>query len=200
MTLTALCVGFVNFGVLLWLPGSLMHEGRSMGAASALLARSTLIAVPTIALAAWLYSVWSTKRTLIVAVSTTTLGLIAILLRHEGIFHLLSSPVLPVTLLIVGNSGIISTLLPYAAENYPVRVRGRATGWVAGFSKGGGVFAQVLGMLALVPALSLAAGAVAIPCAVSVLLIALIGRETHRRDLRELEGVRPDGTAAIGAD
>ena len=200
LTLTALCVGFVNFGVLLWLPGSLMHEGRSMGAASALLARSTLIAVPTIALAAWLYSVWSTKRTLIVAVSTTTLGLIAILLRHEGIFHLLSSPVLPVTLLIVGNSGIISTLLPYAAENYPVRVRGRATGWVAGFSKGGGVFAQVLGMLALVPALSLAAGTVAIPCAVSVLLIALIGRETHRRDLRELEGVRPDGTAAIGAD
>lgn len=188
LTLTALCVGFVNFGVLLWLPGSLMREGRSMGAASRLLAGSTLIAAPTIVLAAWLYSTWSTKRTLIFAVGTTTLGLIAILLRNEGVLHLLSSPVLPVTLIIVGNSGIISMLLPYAAENYPLRVRGRATGWVAGFSKGGGVFAQLLGALALVPALDIAAGAVAVPCVLSVFLIALIGRETHRRDLRELEG------------
>ena len=198
LTLTALCVGFVNFGVLLWLPGSLMREGRSMGAASRLLARSTLIAAPTIALAAWLYSVWSTKRTLICAVSTTTLGLVAILLRNAGVLHLLSSPVLPVTLIIVGNSGIISTLLPYAAENYPVRVRGRATGWVAGFSKSGGVFAQLLGALALVPALAVAAGAVAVPCVASALLIAVVGRETHKRDLRELEGLR--ATASSAAD
>ena len=188
LTLTALCVGFVNFGVLLWLPGNLMKQGRTMGAASSLLARSTLIAAPTIALAAWLYSTWSTKRTLMFAVSTTTLGLVAILLRDSGVLHLLSSPVLPVTLLIVGNSAIISTLLPYAAESYPLRVRGRATGWVAGFSKGGGVLAQTLGALALVPALDVAAGAVAIPCVLSVVLILLIGRETHRRDLRELEG------------
>lgn len=187
LTLTAVCVGFVNFGVLLWLPGALMREGRSMGAASRLLARSTLIAAPTIAIAAWLYSVWSTKKTLILAVSTTTLGLVAILLREAGIIHVLATPVLPVTLLIIGNSGIISMLLPYAAENYPVRVRGRATGWVAGFSKGGGVFAQILGMLALIPALDVAAGGVAIPCVASVALIAWIGRETHLRDLRELE-------------
>jgi putative MFS transporter len=190
LTLTALCVGFVNFGVLLWLPGSLMREGRSMGAASRLLARSTLIAAPTIALAAWLYSTWSTKKTLILAIATTTLGLVAILLREAGVIHLLSSPVLPVTLLIIGDSGIISMLLPYAAENYPLRVRGRATGWVAGFSKSGGVLAQTLGMLALVPALDVAAGAVAVPCVVSVILIGLIGRETHRRDLRELEGMQ----------
>lgn len=198
LTLTAVCVGFVNFGVLLWLPGALMREGRSMGAASRLLARTTLIAAPTIVLAAWLYSVWSTKRTLILAVSTTTLGLAAILLRDAGMLHILSSPVLPVTLIIVGNSGIISTLLPYAAENYPIRVRGRATGWVAGFSKGGGVFAQVLGMLALVPTLDVAAGGVAIPCVLSVLLIAFIGRETHLRDLRELEtAVAVETTGAV---
>jgi putative MFS transporter len=196
LTLTALCVGFVNFGVLLWLPGSLVHEGRSMGAASRILARSTLIAAPTIVLAAWLYSVWSTKRTLILAVSTTTLGLIAILLRDAGVLHILSSPILPVTLILIGNSGIISTLLPYAAENYPLRVRGRATGWVAGSSKSGGVFAQLLGMLALVPALDVAAGAVAVPCVLSVIFIALIGRETHNRDLRELEGTQTDAASA----
>jgi len=187
LTLTALCVGFVNFGVLLWLPGDLIREGHSMGGASRILARSTLIAAPTIAIAAWLYSVWSTKRTLILAVGATTLGLVVILLRDTGILHTLSNPILPVTLILIGNSGIISTLLPYAAENYPLRVRGRATGWVAGSSKSGGVFAQVLGMLALVPALDIAAGGVAIPCVLSLILIALLGQETHNRDLRDLE-------------
>ncbi len=189
LTLTALCVGFVNFGVLLWLPGSLVHEGRSMGAASQLIARSTLIAAPTIVVGAWLYSIWSTKRTLLLAVGITTLGLVAILLRDAGSLHFFSSPVLPVALLIIGTSGIISILLPYSAENYPIRVRGRATGWVAGFSKGGGLLAQGLGSLALVPALGVAAGAVAVPCIVSMVWIALSGRETRAKDLRTLEAV-----------
>lgn len=197
LSLTALCVGFVNFGVLLWLPGSLMHEGRSMGAASKLIAQSTLIAVPTIALVAWLYSVWSTKRTLLLAVGVTTLGLIAILLRDVGGLRVLSSPVVPVSLLIIGTSAIISVLLPYSAESYPLRVRGRATGWVAGFSKSGGLAAQVLGLMALVPALGVTAGAVAVPCVLSMLLIAVLGRETHGRDLRELE-VSGDSSALAG--
>ena len=204
LTLTALCVGFVNFGVLLWLPGSLMHEGRSVGAASRLIARSALIAAPTILLVSWLYSIWSTKRTLIAAVGVTTLGLIAILLRDVGGLTVLSNPVFPVVLLIVGTTGIVSMLLPYSAESYPIRMRGRATGWVAGFSKGGGVFAQVLGTMALVPALGIAAGAVAIPCTLAILLLALLGRETHGRDLRELEGVNLAGgtpeISAVGLD
>ena len=191
LTLTALCVGFVNFGVLLWLPGSLMHEGRSMGAASRLIARSTLLAAPTIVLVAWLYSIWSTKRMLVLAVATTTLGLLMILLRDAFGFRLFANPILPVSLLIIGTSGIISMLLPYSAESYPLRVRGRATGWVAGFSKSGGLIAQVLGMMALVPALGLAAGAVAVPCVASMLLILFLGHETHGRDLRELESAEP---------
>ena len=200
LTLTALCVGFVNFGVVLWLPGSLMHEGRSVGAASKLIARSTLIAAPAILLVSWLYSVWSTKRTLISSVVVTTLGLIAILLRDAGSLRIFSNPVLPVVLLIVGTTGIISVLLPYSAESYPIRVRGRATGWVAGFSKAGGLVAQVLGTMALVPALGIAAGAVAVPCILAILLLALLGRETHGRDLRELEGVKlAGGTAEVSA-
>ncbi len=190
LTLTALSVGFVNYGVLLWLPGSLMREGRSVGAASALIARSTLIAAPTILLVSWLYSVWSTKRTLITAVGVTTLGLIAILLRDVVGLKILSDPVLPVVLLIVGTCGIISMLLPYSAESYPIRVRGRATGWVAGLSKGGGVFAQALSTMALVPALGIAAGIIAVPCTFAILLLALLGRETHGSDLRELEGAK----------
>ncbi len=74
LTLAALAWGFVNFGVLLWLPASLIAEGRSIGLTSALIAKSTLIAIPTIAVATYLYTVWSTKRVLILAIGVTTMG------------------------------------------------------------------------------------------------------------------------------
>ena len=189
LTLTAMCVGFVNFGVVLWLPGALIREGRSIGAASTLLAESTLLAAPAILVVAWLYSAWSSKWTLVVTVAVTALGLGALLLRGTRTIPLLASPVVPVTLLILGTNGLISVLLPYAAENYPLRIRGRATGWVAGFSKAGGLVAQVLSLFALVPALNAAAGGVAVPCLACIGLIMLTGRETHGHDLRELEKV-----------
>ena len=61
---------------------------------------------------------------------------------RNGLVPLLSNPMVPLVLLIVGSTGAISILLPYTAENYPVKVRGRATGWVAGCSKFGGLIAQ----------------------------------------------------------
>lgn len=187
LTLAALAWGFVNYGVLLWLPTTLISEGRSVGLTSAIIARSTLIAVPTIAVATYLYSAWSTKRALIAAIAVTTLGLIAMLLRHDAALPLLADPVLSVTLLIVGTSAVISYLLPYAAESFPIRLRGRATGWVAGCSKSGGVLAQGLAALALVPALGLAAGLVAVPAVLSLLLVGLFGHETRGRDLAAAE-------------
>lgn len=196
LTLAALSWGLVNFGVLLWLPGALVAEGRSMSVASALIARSTLVAIPTTVVAAWLYSVWSTKRVLLLFIGITTLGLVAVLLRHNPALPFLADPAVPVSLLIVGSSGVISILLPYSAESYPLRVRGRATGWVAGCSKAGGLLAQLLGSLALVPALGLAAGFVAIPSILSMLLIALLGRDTRLRDLRDLERPEPSSMEA----
>jgi MFS transporter, putative metabolite:H+ symporter len=185
LTIAALAWGFVNFGVLLWLPASLIAEGHSVALASALIAKSALIAVPTVAVATYLYSVWSTKRVLILAIGITILGLLATLLRHRS--ALLANPLVSVSLLIVGTGGVISILLPYAAENFPVRQRGRATGWVAGCSKVGGVMAQGLAVFTLVPAFGTAAGAIAVPTVASLLLIALFGHETRGRDLRELE-------------
>ena len=183
LTLAALAWGFVNFGMLLWLPATLVAEGRSAGAASALIAKSTLFAVPMVALVTWLYSAWSTKWSLVTMIAMTVLGLAALLLRGSG-----GDPLVPIVLLIVGATGVISILLPYTAENYPLRVRGRATGWVAGCSKVGGLIAQGLSALALVPALGLAAAIVAVPALASLALIAWFGRETRGRDLRELEG------------
>jgi putative MFS transporter len=137
--------------------------------------------------ATYLYSVWSTKSALLVAIGVTTLGLIAILLRGSALLPLVANPLVSVALLIVGSSGVISILLPYAAENYPIRVRGRATGWVAGWSKMGGLIAQAFGAAGLVPALGIAAAVVAIPAALSLALIWIFGQETRGRDLRELE-------------
>ena len=54
-------------------------------------------------------------------------------------------------MLIVGTNGMIAVLLPYAAENYPLGIRGRATGLVAGASKFGGVAVQGFALLGLHP-------------------------------------------------
>ncbi len=188
LTVVALSWGFVNFGLLLWLPAELIGEGRNMGAAAGLLARSAFIAVPVVAVAALLYSRWSTKGSLLVMTAVTALGLLALMLRQAGV-SAASSPVVALTLLIVGSTGVISILLPYAAESYPLRIRGRATGWVAGCSKSGGLICQALSVLTLVPAIGAAAIEIGIPLVLGLALIALYGHETRGRDLRVLETI-----------
>jgi len=186
LTLTALAWSLVNFGVLLWLPSALVAEGQSVSAASALIARSTLIAAPVVLVSAWLYSNWSTKGSLMLMVGITTCGLLGVQLRSSGA-GLFGNTVFDLTLLIIGTSGMIAILLPYTSENFPVRTRGRATGWVAGCSKLGGLFAQALGVLGAAPALSAAALVISFPSLAALLLLAWFGRETRQRDLRELE-------------
>jgi putative MFS transporter len=188
LSLAALAWGFVNFGLLLWLPSTLVAEGNSVGLASTIIARSTLFAAPLVVLSVFLYAWWSTKWSLVSAIGVTALGLLVMVLREEG-FQLVHNPLIPITLLIVGASGIIAILLPYTAENYPIRIRGRAIGWIAGCTKGGGLIAQGAGALALVPAIGNVALIIAVPAMLSLVLVGKFGRETRQRDLRELEGV-----------
>ena len=82
----------------------------------------------------------------------------------------------------VGVNGIIAVLLPYTAENYPVLVRGRATGMVAGCSKFGGLAANALTMASLVPGLVVAALVLAVPIVVSAGLVAQYGKETRNKN------------------
>lgn len=186
LTLAALSWGLVNFGLLLWLPGALVAEGRSVEAAGALIAKSTLIAAPTVVVSVWLYSRWSTKGSLALMLGVTALGLVGFLLRGTGVAWL-ADPVAPLALLIVGSSGVISIILPYTAETYPLRVRARATGWIAGCSKLGGLLAQGLSVAALTPPFAAAAAMIGVPMVGALILIVLLGRETRGRDLRELE-------------
>ena len=104
--------------------------------------------------------------------------------------QLIASPVLPVALIIVGTNGLIAMLLPYAAESFPLRIRGRTTGTVAACTKAGGMFAQFLAILALVPPLALVSLIIFVPTVAALILVAWLGKETRGRDLRDLD---PDG-------
>lgn len=188
LSVAAIAWGLINFGLLLWLPADLVAKGYSMEVSSRLLAESALTAFPTVFFAAFLYSRWSTKWSLVAFIGVTLLGLAGVLrleLAGSG------GPVLPVALLIVGSNGIIAILLPYAAESFPLRVRGRATGWVAACTKAGGVAAQALSITALVPPMGMAAALILVPAALALALCAWFGRETRGRDLRLLD----DGVA-----
>ena len=186
LSVAALAWGLINFGLLLWMPAHLVAKGYSMGVSSGLLAASALIAVPTVFVAAWLYSGWSSKGALVGSIALCAAGLL-------GLVHLElsspqdASPVLVIALLIVGVNGIIAMLLPYAAESYPLQVRGRATGWVAACTKAGGLAAQLLGLLGLVPGLAWAAVLALVPVLLALFLVGRYCDETRGRDLRELE-------------
>jgi putative MFS transporter len=186
LSVVALTWGLVNFGLLLWLPADLTAKGYSMGALSRLLALSALLAAPTVFLCAFLYSRWSTKWSLVLMTGIMALGL-ALVLHIETAQGPALSPIVPVALLIVGSNGVLAILLPYAAESYPLRVRGRGTGWVAACSKFGGLLAQLLAIMAAAPAVGAAAGLIMIPTLLAMVLIAWFGAETRGRDLRDLE-------------
>lgn len=186
LVITALAWSFVSFGLLLWLPSDLQERGFSASLASGIIASSSLVALPTIMLAALLYSRWSSKWTLVGTVLMTLAGMGGALLPAD----LLASETIligVIALLVVGSNGMIAVLLPYAAENYPLGIRGRATGLIAGSSKAGGVTVQGFALLGFIPTLVGAASALVVPLVASALLVAHAGRETRGRSLRELE-------------
>ncbi|MDI7775095.1 MFS transporter [Asticcacaulis sp. EMRT-3] len=184
LIIAALAWGLINFGLLLWMPNDLVSKGYSMAVSSKLLAESALIAFPTVFACTWLYSRWSTKWALTSMIAVTLAGLIGVWALEA---HLLPSPVLPVALLIIGSNGMIAILLPYASESYPMKIRGRATGWVAACTKGGGVLAQSLSITALVPALGIVAAFILAPIVLTLFLFVRFGTETLGLDLRHLE-------------
>ncbi|MFC0589316.1 MFS transporter [Novosphingobium aquiterrae] len=190
LSLLALSWGFINFGVLLWLPADLVANGVPMATASGLIARSALIAVPTVFAVAVLYSRWSTKFSLVAVTLVTAAGLAGVIALKA---NAALSPVLLLALLIIGTNGMLAIILPYAAESFPLHIRGRATGWIAACTKAGGLAAQALSISAMVPPLGVAAGAVMVPALVAVVLTWRYCRETLGIDLRQIDRPLPTG-------
>ena len=184
LTIAATAWGLINFGLLLWMPNDLVVKGYSMGLSSKLLAESALIAFPTVFLCTFIYSRWSTKWALTSTIAVTLAGLLWVL-RLES--QPGGNPVWPIGLLIIGSNGMIAILLPYASESYPIKIRGRATGWIAACTKGGGVLAQTLSIAALVPPMGATAIIIMIPTLIALALFIRFGSETRGLDLRHLE-------------
>ena len=192
------CAGFawglVNLGLLVWIPDSLVAHGATAASASALLARSTLLSVPVIVLCACLYRYWSRKGTLLLFTALMGLGLLAVLAQQGG-WGPNSGATVSLALLIVGSCGVIAVLLPYTGESYRASVRGRATGWVAGVSKFGGLLAQGLAVLGVAPVFAVAAGAVAFITFVALVLIVWFCDDTRERDVDEADLLQGPGLA-----
>jgi putative MFS transporter len=183
----AVAWGLVNFGLLLWLPAELRLRGLDVAGSNALLFRSALVALPTMFAVALLYGRWSTKWTLFALSVLTAAGLFGLSLIDAGVALVNDHLLLLFAGLMVGVNGIIAVLLPYTAENYPVLVRGRGTGLVAGSSKLGGLAAQALSISALVPGLGVAAMGLALSMAVSAVMVAACSKETRRRALDDFD-------------
>jgi len=191
LNLAAVAWGLVNFGLILWLPADLRAKGYSVASSDALLARSALLALPTAAITALLYARWSTKGTLMLLSAVTAIGLVGISLLGSDLPLPDYSPVVLISLLMIGTNGIIAVLLPYSTESYPLQIRGRGTGFVAGSSKFGGILVQVVNLAAMVPPLATAAIVLVVPVVASAVLIGKYGLESRGRQIDALAEWQP---------
>ena len=90
--------------------------------------------------------------------------------------------------LIANSEAIVIAKMPNSGP-MPGMPTARASGWTAGCSKLGGLFAQGLSVFGLAPPLALAAALVGLLVVGAFGLTMLWGRETRGRDLRDLEGL-----------
>lgn len=187
--------GLVNFGFLLWLPTNLGSMGMDASAASALLARSALLALPGIALVIWLYHRWSSIKALVLFIVLTAATLLVFF--GLGVAQVRSSTamVLTTALLLVSSSGVIAMLIPYAAEIYPVHLRGTGSGVIAASSKFGGILGAAFGVMGVFGHFTVSALLIAVPMAAAAVLLVRSGIETRGRGLEDIQ----DAFAASGA-
>lgn len=179
--------GLVNFGFLLWLPSNLTALGVDAAAASALLAKSAVYALPGIAVVVWLYHRWSSFLTLVGFIGLTVAALLGFAgLASAGVQEARLT-VAMTALLLVAVSGVIAMLIPYAAEIYPVHLRGTGSGVVAASSKFGGILGAGIALLGFFDHLALSAVVLAVPMAVSAGLLARRGVETRGVGLEDIQ-------------
>ncbi len=179
--------GLVNFGFLLWLPLNLVKLGVDPAGASALLARSAFIALPGIGVVVWLYHRWSSVGSLVLFIALTAAALLAFVAM--AVLDLRSAPLTTAATaaLLVSVSGVIAMLIPYAAEIYPVHLRGTGSGVIAASSKFGGILGAGLGVLGFFEHLALAAALIALPMMAAAAMLLRTGIETRGLGLEDIQ-------------
>ena len=179
--------GLVNFGFLLWLPVNLGRLGMDPGAASGLLARSAILALPGIAIVIVLYHRWSSFRALVLFIALTAATLLAFFAMATLGYTSRGAMVAATAMLLVSASGVIAMLIPYASEIYPVHLRGTGAGIVAASSKFGGILGAAVGVLGLFGHFALSALAISLPLAASAFMVWRSGIETRGQGLEDIQ-------------
>ena len=179
--------GLVNFGFLLWLPVNLVQLGVDAKAASALLAKSAIYALPGIAVVIWLYHRWSSFKALVLFIGFTAATLLAFAAMEMTGVRAETATTVATAMLLVSVSGVIAMLIPYAAEIYPVHLRGTGSGVVAASSKFGGILGAGLGVMGFFGHFALSALLIAVPMAISGVMLLRSGIETRGYRLEEIQ-------------
>lgn len=187
LLMCGLAWGLANFGFLLWLPVNLTELGIDPDAASALLAKSAVIALPGIAVVIWLYHHWSSFKSLVLFIGLSTLSLLAFFAMGALAVRSETMTIVATVSLLISISGVIAMLIPYAAEIYPVHLRGTGSGVIAASSKFGGILGAGLGVLGLFGYFAWSALLIAVPMAVSGVMLLRAGIETRGHGLEEIQ-------------
>lgn len=185
LALCGIAWGLVNFGFMLWLPDTLRTSGISAEMANSIVAKSAFFALPAVLLVTWMYYSWSTRHTLLVFTLLIAISLL-------GFFIVGGKPIEPwvlislLVLLLVSTTAVISVLLPYSAEVYPVWVRASGVGLIAGSSKFGGVLGACIGFASFIAGFGHLAVIAVIPIALSSVILAWTAIETRARRLEDM--------------
>ena len=183
----AVAWGLVNFGFLLWLPANLVTLGIDPRECAALLARSAILALPGIVLVVGLYQRWSSIRTLVLCIGLTTASLLCFMAIDAAQLHSSAVTIAGTVALLLSVSGVIATLIPYAAEIYPAHLRSTGAGLIAGGSKFGGILGALLGVGGLFGHFMLSALLIAVPMALAGWMLARSGIETRGHGLEAIQ-------------
>ncbi len=188
--------GLVNYGFMLWLPLNLRQAGLGVASSDTILAKSTLVAFPSVIVVAWLYSRWSSRRSIVLFSLLTTLALLAFLPVAESARQHTFLLAAVIVALLSASTGMTSTLAPYSAEIYPTRERATGAGLAAGAGKFGGMLGGAAVLLHVTPTLVISAVLVAIPAALATGVLTINAIETRGRHLDETSRLAGDRAAS----
>jgi len=182
------CIGFFEFGFIIWLPTTLKNLGYSDAQSVNYPMLINFFAIPSALAALYLLRLGGSK--LILTLYPLIAGILLLVLG----FFLPQIAAQPVALVIIGG-GIFffgTTLLgifpPYSSEIYPTEIRGTGSGWSAGFTRVGSFTGPLAGGILL---------SMAVPAQYQIVLYGILllagafimskwGVQTHNQTLEQI--------------
>lgn len=184
-----LCIGagLMTYGFTQWVPTNLQHLGYSAVNSDYVVRNAAILGLPLTVIAAWLYGVWGSRKTIVTISAVTGLALLGFVIEGNSLAHHKLTLSLLLVIPLSGVSSVVAVVSSYAAEVYPTLIRSRGAGLAAGMTKAGGVLILALTVAAAtIPSIATTALIGAIPLLLAAIAFLWIGPETKRRRLEEI--------------